>query len=80
MRLIPKGPIVDRSRRADVGEAAGPRQLTLTLDDFTLETIAEEAGRLGVSTEDLARFSVLYYLADLDSGRIARRIPDRLTL
>lgn len=80
MRLIPNGPIVDRSRRADVGRDARSRELTLTLDDFTLETIAEEAGRLGISTEDLARFSLLYYLADLDSGRIARRLPDRLTL
>jgi hypothetical protein len=80
VRLIPNGPIVDRSRRADVGRAARSRELTLTLDDFTLEAIAEEAGRLGVSTEDLVRFSLLYYLADLDSGRIARRLPDRLTL
>jgi hypothetical protein len=80
VRLIPKGPIVDRSRRADVGQADGSHQLTLTLDDFTLETIAEEADRLGVSTEDLARFSLLYYLADLDSGRISRRLPDGVTL
>ncbi len=30
---------------------------------------------LGVSVEELASYAVLYYLADGDSGRIARRLP-----
>ena len=44
------------------------------LDGFTAETIAEEASILGVSINELVSFSVLYYLADVDSERIARRI------
>ena len=80
MRLIPEGPIVDRSRRAGDGRAAQSHELTLKLDDFTLEAIREEAARLGVSTEELAQFSLLYYMADLDSGRIARLLPDTMTL
>jgi hypothetical protein len=50
------------------------RGLTLQLDSFARETIDEEATRLGVPAEELITFAVLYYLADLDSGRIARQI------
>lgn len=39
------------------------------------DALASESERLGVSIEELATFSVLYYLADLDSGRIARSLP-----
>jgi hypothetical protein len=53
----------------------GQRGVTLQLDGFAHETIAEEAARLGVPVEELVTFAVLYYLADRDSGRIARRIP-----
>ena len=51
------------------------RELKLELDDFTREALEEEAAQLGVPAEDLVRFAVLYYLADRDSGRIARRLP-----
>jgi hypothetical protein len=49
------------------------------LEGFALELLEEESARLGVSADELAGFSVLYYLADLDSGRIARRIPTAST-
>jgi hypothetical protein len=48
--------------------------LALQLDGFAAEAIDEEAARLGVSVDELVSFSVLYYLADVDSGRIARKI------
>ena len=48
--------------------------MTVELDGFVAMAIDEEVARLGVSAEELIRFSVLYYLADLDSGRIARQI------
>lgn len=44
---------------------------------FAREALEREAIRLGVSVEELARFAVSYYLADLDSGRIAREWPPR---
>jgi hypothetical protein len=47
----------------------------LDLDDFAWETVTEQAAELGVSVEELISFSVLYYLADLDSHRISRRLP-----
>lgn len=53
-----------------------PRVMDVHLEGFALEALEEEAARLGVSVEELAAFSVLYYLADLDSGRIARRLPN----
>jgi hypothetical protein len=48
--------------------------LTARIDGFAREAIDDEATRLGVPVEELVTFSVLYYLADIDSGRIARQI------
>jgi hypothetical protein len=45
------------------------------LDGFAAEAVDGEAVRLGVPAAELVSFSVLYYLADVDSGRIARRSP-----
>jgi hypothetical protein len=50
------------------------RSVPVQLEGFAAEAIDQEAKRLGVSFEDLVNFSVLYYLADVDSGRIARQI------
>jgi hypothetical protein len=50
------------------------RSLTVRLDGFAWEKLEQESAQLGVSVEDLITFSVLYYLADIDSGRIARQI------
>jgi hypothetical protein len=44
------------------------------MDAFAWEAIQHESTRLGVSEEELIAYAVLYYLADIDSGRIARRI------
>lgn len=76
---ISSGPIVSGSsarggRAEDLQGFSEQRGLMLQLDDFTRETIDEEAARLGVSVEELVTFSVLYYFADIDSGRIARQI------
>jgi hypothetical protein len=59
------------------GEAQGEhteRSITLTLEGFAWETLDEEAARERITTDELITFAVLYYLADVDSGRIARRI------
>jgi len=55
-------------------EADADRSLNLPMDVFAWEAVREESARLGVSVEELVAFSVLYYLADVDSGRVARRI------
>ena len=64
---------MDRGRGTVRASAAIARP-TLRLEGFAWEAIEEESARLGVSVEDFVAFSVLYYLADIDSGRIARRI------
>jgi hypothetical protein len=63
---------VNGERRA-ADAPAGP-SVSLPMDAFAWETVEQESARLGVSVEELVAFSVLYYLADVDSGRVARRI------
>jgi len=69
---------VDSRHTEDPRGTREQRDLTLRLDRFARETIDEEAARLGVPVEELIAFSVLYYLADVNSGRIARAIPKSL--
>lgn len=59
----------------DEDEVRHTHELVIGLDDFTWDALSEEALRLGVSDEELARFALIYYLADLDSGRMTRRVP-----
>ena len=86
-RLSPNGPPFESSQARsafrliidtddeDFRHARGVQTLTLQLDGFAWETIVEQSAQMGVSVEDLATHAIMYYVADLDSGRIARRIP-----
>jgi len=66
----------DDSSETDGGrDVRVARRLTIGLEPFAWEALEQEAARLKVSVEELASFGVLYYLADGDSGRIARRLP-----
>jgi hypothetical protein len=65
---------VSGSRASDDHPTREGRNVTLRLDGFAAEAVDEEAERLGISVDELVSFSVLYYLADVDSGRISRRI------
>ena len=59
--------------------AADPSgRLRVELDDDTWEALAEEAERQGVPTEQLAIHALLYFLADIDSGRVAALLEDAL--
>jgi hypothetical protein len=63
--------------KPESAQDAGARMahsLTLRLDDFAWEGIAEEAAREGLTVEELVGYAVLYYLADADSGRVARQV------
>jgi len=55
-------------------------EMRVALDDFAVEALRDEAARQGVAVEQLVAHAVSYYLADLDSGRITRRVlrhPER---
>lgn len=55
-------------------DAQTRRTLSVPLEGFAWEAIGEEAAREGMTVEELVGFAVLYYLADIDSGRIARQV------
>lgn len=63
-----------QSSKVPATERSSDRTVSLTLDTFAWEALRLESGRLGVSEQELAAFAIAYYLADLDSGRIARSI------
>jgi predicted DNA-binding ribbon-helix-helix protein len=52
--------------------------LHLTLDDPTWDALSGEARHQAVTVEQLALHAVVYYLADLDSGRLAGLLEEAL--
>jgi hypothetical protein len=65
---------MSRLTSGEAQDVHSERRLTLSLEGFTWRTLDEEAAREGLTVEELITFSVLYYLADVDSERISRRI------
>jgi hypothetical protein len=59
------------------GRGTRDRRVTLTLSGFAWEAIERESARTDVPVDELIGFAVMYYIADADSGRIARRIGRR---
>ena len=53
--------------------------VTSRLDRETWQALHEEAERQNVSADDLTRHAVLYFLADVDSGRVGARLENALT-
>jgi hypothetical protein len=53
--------------------------IKVAFDDDTWAALEEEARRQGVEPEDLAVHALLYFLADLDSGRMAHLLEDALS-
>ena len=46
---------------------------SIEFDSFALERLEAVAAAQGVTVDELVRHAVMYYLADLDSGRTAVR-------
>jgi hypothetical protein len=80
VRLIQGSRIVGEQDKPEESESTHSRLLEVRLDGFAWDALSRESCRLGVSAEELARFSVLYYLADVDSGRISRDVHGMPTL
>ena len=49
------------------------------LDDGSWSALREEAGRQHVDIGVLAAHAVLYFMTDVDSGRVAERMADAMT-
>ena len=62
-------------RKTGVVVEAKPSRWGFARDGFVQQALAEECATLGVTEDELVGFAVLYYLADLDSGRTARPLP-----
>jgi hypothetical protein len=60
------------------GESQPSQRLRIELDDATWAALSAEADRQGVPTDLLALHALLYYLADIDSGRVAALLEDAL--
>ena len=52
--------------------------LRVVFDDDTWAALGDEAGRQNVETAELAVHALLYFLADLDSGRLAEILEKTL--
>ena len=47
---------------------------TISLSSFAWTSLLAEAENQGVTVEDLLAHAAMYYLADLDSGRLAAQV------
>ena len=59
-------------------EPGEPTTFNVTLDDATWGELAEEAERQAVTPEALGTHAILYFVADLDSGRLAEALAEAL--
>jgi predicted DNA-binding ribbon-helix-helix protein len=59
--------------------SSGASAVAVRLDRETWRGLQEEAERQDVSASDLTRHAVLYFLADVDSGRVGQRLESALT-
>ena len=56
----------------------GAAEVRVRLDNETWRALQAEAERQDVSAPELTRHAVLYFLADVDSGRVAERLENAL--
>jgi len=56
--------------------AKSTEALQVEIGDETWRMLSEEAARQGVTTELLAKHALLYFVADMDSGRMGTRLED----
>lgn len=58
-----------------VRNVGGEDGVTICLRGFSAEALKMESERLHVPVAELAAFAIVYYLADVDRGRISREPP-----
>jgi hypothetical protein len=60
------------------GERTSGQDIGFEVDEATYAELEREAGRQEVTPERLAQHALIYFLADLESGRVAARLGDAL--
>jgi hypothetical protein len=60
------------------GPPAKGDRLRIDIDDGTWRALVDAAAAQGVSLESLAEHAVLFYVADLESGRVAKGLERTL--
>jgi len=63
--------------RFKLAAQGSPREVRLEVDADRWKVLESEAQRQGIPLERLLEHAVLLYLADIDSGRLAKRVLDR---
>jgi hypothetical protein len=48
--------------------------ITVAFDNFGWSALQDEARSQGISVEELVVHAAMYYLSDLDTGRVARQV------
>ena len=56
--------------------APGEHGILVDLDEDTWLAVKAEADRQNVSAETLVKHAIVYFLADMDSGRLGNRLGD----
>jgi hypothetical protein len=72
------GRLAWRPPRLVLGDEQSHGIVDVELDEHTREALEEEAKRQGMAAPRLAEHALLYFLADLDSGRAAARLAETL--
>ena len=67
-----------RFMKGDGAADAGEVTVAIEVDDDAWEAFAREAAEQQVSPERLLGHAVLYFAADVEAGRVARRVLDQL--
>ncbi len=49
-------------------------RVSIEFSDFMFASLTEAAEKQGVKVEELVKHAAVYYLGDLDSGRVAARV------
>jgi hypothetical protein len=67
-------PVPSFGMAAEGEEDVSRVEVSIQVDTETWEAIAGEAASQGVAPEELVVHAIMYFLADLDSGRVAGRL------
>jgi hypothetical protein len=60
---------------AQPSQDEGDHRVTIAFGSAMWQTLCAEAERQSATVEEIVSYATVYYLADSDSGRLARKLP-----